>query len=117
MAFRSYNSKLMEKIVQSGNYWDGIDESLKELSEVGYTRLPSLNCFNLERVFQSISEEMGQKTYKESGDSHEEFLDQIGVRSILGPKLFELARKDFGYNGSISDQYHIARYIQGGDGS
>ena len=107
----------MGKIVQSENYWDQIEENLSELSENGYTRLPSLECFNLERAYQSISEEMGEQTYKESGESHGKFLDQIGLRSILGPKLFELAKKDFGYKGTISDQYHIARYVQGGDES
>tara|TARA_Y100000590_G_scaffold229380_1_gene258726 strand:- start:7953 stop:8663 length:711 start_codon:yes stop_codon:yes gene_type:complete len=99
------------------DYWGEIDDNLEELINTGFTRLPSIKDFNLDKISDSISKELGDKTYTELCPSHRNFIDELGVGKILTPKLFSLAKKYYGYKGDIEDQYHIARRVERGNKS
>ena len=58
---------------------------------------------------------MGKSTFKEKCNKHEHFLNEIKINDYLAPKLFNIAKKKFNYNGHISDQYHIARKVEPGN--
>lgn len=97
------------------NYFENIDEILEELMQKGYARLPSLKEYDLARVANNISEDMHGDTFKELSLSHENFLDFLGVREVLATKLLKIAHEKFEYEGSIQDQYHIARRVEPGN--
>lgn len=93
------------------SYWENLDSKLDQLLEQGAVKLPNLKMFNLNRISNDISFEMGQKTFQELGNSHEKFLNEFGINQYLSPKLLDLARKVFNYKGSPKNQYHIARKV------
>jgi hypothetical protein len=103
--------------MEYNDYWDQIDHNLEELMDNGFSKLPSIKDFGLDKISESISKEMGNKTFVDSCPSHKLFLDQLGIGKHLTPKLFSLAKNNFGYNGEIGDQYHIARRVQKGNKS
>ena len=45
----------------------------------------------------------------------QDILDALKIEQILAPRLLAIARKQMGYKGDISNQYHIARRIGPGD--
>tara|TARA_Y100001935_G_scaffold254855_1_gene265326 strand:- start:2269 stop:2976 length:708 start_codon:yes stop_codon:yes gene_type:complete len=96
-------------------YWNDIDIRLEKLASNGFVKLPSLDQFDLDFIANDISDEMGMSTFKELGSSHQKFLDNLQVDKHLTPKLFELAKKMFGYNGDLSNQYHVARKVEPGN--
>lgn len=96
-------------------YWSGLDKKLPELLKNGFVKLPSLKNFELNKVANKISREMNSLTFSELTYSHKKFLDYIQIQKYLTPVLYELAKKNFDYNGSISNQYHIARKVVPGN--
>lgn len=96
-------------------YWDFLDDKFDDLLENGFIKLPSISSLDLEQVDQRISSEISQKTYTELTNEHKLFIEEILLEKFLVPKLFELAQKEFAYQGSISNQYHIARTVLSGD--
>tara|TARA_B100000989_G_scaffold237804_1_gene184707 strand:- start:2794 stop:3513 length:720 start_codon:yes stop_codon:yes gene_type:complete len=97
------------------DYWKNIDDSLDNLLEVGYAKLPNLKSFNLDYFSKIISEDTGSKTFKELGEGHKIFLKELEIDEFLTPKLYEIAKSKFGFKGSLSDQYHIARKVVPGN--
>lgn len=104
----------MEKVVDI-EYWKDIDVTLASLVQNGYVKLPSLEIFDLHTVAESINSEMEGATFAELCSSHKAFLEELDLDNILTPKLFEIAKNAFGYNGEISNQYHIARRVDPGN--
>lgn len=96
-------------------YWENLDIKLDQLSKHGVVKLPSLKMFDLDRISNNISLEMGHQTFQELGSSHEIFLNELGINQYLAPRLFELARKVFNYKGDLDNQYHIARKVMPGN--
>jgi len=47
--------------------------------------------------------------------AHQKFLGELLIDKYLAPKLFDLAQREFGYKGLISNQYHVARSAIPGD--
>lgn len=96
-------------------YWSDIDNRLKNLIENGYVKLPSLKIFELESIAASISDEMGSLTFKELGQNHKIFLDNLKIDKYLLPKLLEIAKTNFSFKGNLSNQYHVARKVEPGN--
>ena len=96
-------------------YWQNIDSRLEQLVDNGYVKLPSLNIFDLDFLANDISNEMGALTFKELGSAHKKFLDTLEINKYLTPKLIEIAKESFGYQGDLSNQYHIARKVEPGN--
>ena len=96
-------------------YWNDIDTRLEILLKNGFVKLPSLKVYNLNKVSENISDEMGASTFKELGSYHEEFLKFLKVKKYLTPKLYNIAKKIYHFNGEISNQYHIARKVVPGN--
>ena len=96
-------------------YWVDIDSRLEQLLENGFVKLPTLSEFDLDLVASDISNEMGSLTFKELGQYHEIFLDILDIYNYLAPKLLEIAKSKFGYNGNESNQYHVARKVEPGN--
>lgn len=98
------------------NYWSDIDHRLMLLQKNGYVKLPPLNdLIDLSNLANKINNEMNGLTFAELGDMHKIFLDELRLDSVLTPKLFEIAKEKFGYNGNMSNQYHIARRVEPGN--
>jgi hypothetical protein len=97
------------------DYWHDIDARLETLLLDGAVKLPSLSSFDLELTASNISAEMGSSTFSDSGASHLNFLNQLSIKEYLAPKLLEIARNFFGYNGDLSNQYHVARKVEPGN--
>ena len=97
-------------------YWSDIDKRLKSLQENGYVKLPSLSTIiDLNSLSDSINREMTGLTFAELGVTHSNFIKALKLDSELTPKLFKIAKDNFGYNGNIANQYHIARNVQPGN--
>jgi hypothetical protein len=96
-------------------YWHDIDLRLAKLVEEGFVKLPPLNLFDLDMVASDISSDMGSSTFKELCPSHKKFMDKLSVSKYLTPKLFDIAKKVYNFNGYISSQYHIARKVEPGN--
>lgn len=96
-------------------YWDCLDEKFVELIQNGYVKLPSIKDLDLEETNRLISSQISDRIYSEIVPQHKVFLDQIKLDKYLAPKLFDIARKEFGYKGTINNQYHIARCPSPGD--
>ena len=97
------------------NFWDDIDIRLTELMNKGYVKLPSLEKFNLNEVASNISVDMNGATFAELCQSHKSFLEILDLEKNLTPKLFDIARNNFGYKGDKNNQYHIARRVEPGN--
>ncbi len=97
------------------NYWDDIDLRLDELMQNGFVKLPSLECFKIDKLAININSEMSGRTFLELGSNHNSFLRQLCIEENLTPKLYKIARNFLGYRGEISNQYHIARRIEAGN--
>ena len=96
-------------------YWHDIDLLLEQLLEHGFVKLPSLKEFDLDFVASGISDEMGSLTFKELGSGHKNFLRDLSIDEYLTPKLHNIAKDLFSYNGDLSNQYHIARKVEPGN--
>jgi hypothetical protein len=96
-------------------YWSDIDQRLEKLLKDGFVKLPSLKIYDLEKVSKNISDEMGVSTFKELGSNHKNFLETLKVSRYLTPRLYDMAKEIFNFNGEISDQYHIARKVNPGN--
>lgn len=96
-------------------YWKDLDERLTILKREGFVKLPSIDFIDLEETAHEITEEMRCKTFLELGRHHASFLKSLGTEENLAPKLYEYAVKEFGYRGSSSDAYHIARRVEPGN--
>ena len=96
-------------------YWKTIEADLDKLAKNGSVKLPSLKYFNLDEISTGIIKEMSGSTFMELSDTHKNFLNILGIHDYLTPRLFDLARKEFNFKGSISDQYHIARRVDPGN--
>ena len=96
-------------------YWSDIDQRLEKLLKDGYVKLPSLKIYDLEKISKNISDEMDILTFKELGSNHKNFLETLKVSRYLTPRLYDMAKKIFNFNGEISDQYHIARKVNPGN--
>lgn len=98
------------------NYWNDIDDRLEILKHNGYVKLPSLqDKIDLPNLSNKINNEMNGSTFAELGMTHQIFLKDIKLDTILAPKLFDIAKEAYGYNGDISNQYHIARRVDPGN--
>lgn len=98
------------------NYWSDIDHRLTLLQKNGYVKLPSLNdLIDLSSLSNKINNEMNGLTFAELGDMHKNFLNELRLDIELTPKLFKIAKEKYGYNGDISNQYHIARRVEAGN--
>lgn len=98
------------------DYWDGIDDKLQKLKQDGFVKLPTLkNYIDLNSLASEIKHDMNGATFAELGASHNNFLNNIKLDSILAPKLYKIAKENFGYNGSLDNQYHIARKVEPGN--
>lgn len=97
------------------DYWEDIDVLLESLVKKGYVKLPSLEIFDLNAVAESINSEMDGATFTDLCSSHKLFLENLDLDNTLSPKLFEIAKKAFGYKGEMSNQYHIARRVDPGN--
>ena len=96
-------------------YWSDIDSRLENLLKDGYVKLPSLGMLNLENIASNISCEMGSLTFKELGEYHKKFLDELAIEKYLTPKLHKIASEVFSYKGDDSNQYHVARKVEPGN--
>ena len=105
----------MNKEIIIKNYWSDIDQRIEKLCSEGSVKLPSLKGFNLHKVANDISKEMGNTTFKELCLSHKIFLKEIELNKYLVPKLFNLAKNIFKFKGNFSNQYHIARKVEPGN--
>jgi hypothetical protein len=97
------------------DYWDCIDDKFDELLREGYVKFPSIANLDLSQIDKRISRQVSNKTYTELGDEHKKFINQLLLDKYLVPKLLNFAKKEFGYKGLISNQYHIARSALPGD--
>lgn len=97
------------------NYWKDIDLKLSELISNGAVKLPSLKLFDLESLADDISNEMGTSTFKELCSSHKKFLDILGIKEFLTPKLINIAQNIYNFKGNLNNQYHIARKVEPGN--
>ena len=97
------------------NYWKDIDTRIEKLLKNGAVKFPSLKEFDLDNFANDISAEMGSFTFKELSFAHKKFLDHIQIDKFLAPKLLEVAKKVFGFDGNLSNQYHIARKVMPGN--
>ena len=79
------------------DYWKNIDDSLDNLLETGYVKLPNLESFNLDYFSKIISEDTGSKTFKELGEGHKIFLKELEIDEFLTPQLYEIAKSKFGF--------------------
>jgi len=96
-------------------YWDCLDESLEQLIINGYCFLPSIkNVIDTNFLSAQILDDISDKVYSSNLESHINFCKESGITDILAPKLYNLAKSNFNYNGPISDQYHIARKVNPG---
>jgi hypothetical protein len=105
----------MEKNINLENYWQDIDERLKELIKYGSVKLPSLEQFDLDILSENISYEMGDTTFKKLCQSHNTFLNKLDINNYLVPKLYKIAKQIYNFKGQSSDQYHIARKVNPGN--
>lgn len=96
-------------------YWHDIDSRLEQLLEHGFAKLPTLKELDIDFVASNISDEMGSLTFKESGSQHKNFLRDLCIDEYLTPKLHNIAKNNFNYNGDSSNQYHIARKVEPGN--
>ena len=97
------------------NYWHDIDDWLEVLVRDGFTKLPPLDCFDLESYAKKINLDRRGATFEGQGTSHRSFIEHLSLDSILAPRLFDIAKSLFGYRGDISDQYHVARFVEPGN--
>ena len=97
------------------NYWEDIDLRLENLIKNGYVKLPSLESFEINKLAIDINAEMNGSTFLELCPSHDFFLKKLRIHEILTPKLYSIARNEFGYKGDMSNQYHIARLVEAGN--
>lgn len=93
-------------------------ENKEELIENGYLYLPPIKELlqNYYEFRDKILHAVGKKNFIEKCAPHSEFLNSIGIQDI-SKTLFEIAKKNFDYKGSINSQYHIARLVNPGDKS
>lgn len=96
-------------------YWNNIDNTLDQLLEHGFVKLPSLKNFGIDILANDISNEMGSLTFKELGSAHKKFLDSLELNNYLVPKLLDIAKNKFNYSGDVSNQYHVARKVEPGN--
>jgi len=96
------------------SYWDCLDAKLIELQEKGFTKLSSIEKLDLSEIDNSVSAQMGEKTFKESCPAHKIFREKMLLEKFLTPKLYQLAKEKFDYKGSIANQYHVARRVKNG---
>jgi len=54
-------------------------------------------------------------TFKELGECHKKFLDELAIEKYLTPKLHKIASEVFSYKGDDSNQYHVARKVEPGN--
>lgn len=102
--------------IKSTNYWEKIDSQLDKFLSDGYLKLPPLSdLIDSEKYIDKIIFEGDKKNYSEASVSHLDFLNEIGLVDILSPILYKIACEKLGYKGVISNQYHIARYVEPGD--
>tara|TARA_B100000795_G_scaffold269751_1_gene260218 strand:+ start:13398 stop:14117 length:720 start_codon:yes stop_codon:yes gene_type:complete len=97
------------------NYWDCLDDKFDELIKNGYVKLPSIANLDLKQISSQISSQISDKTYTELNDEHKMFIGNLLLEKKLAPKLFNFAKKNFGYKGLISNQYHVARLATPGE--
>ena len=97
------------------NYWGYLDDKFDELITKGYIKFPSIENLDLAQIDKKISGEVSDKTFTEIGPEHKKFIDQLLIDKYLVPKLYDFAKKNFGYKGLISNQYHISRNVIQGD--
>jgi hypothetical protein len=101
--------------VEIKRYWEDIDVRLEKLIETGSVKLPSISQFDLEILVNNISNEMGANTFSELCLSHKLFLEKLGIQEYLAPKLLAIAKNHLGFEGKLSNQYHIARKVAPGN--
>ncbi len=92
------------------------DAHLAELLRNGFVSLPSLvGVADLDSVADNVIAEIEGNAFTELSDSHRQFVDWLGLRDEFASRLFSLARKNFGFRGRVTDQYHVARFVNPGN--
>ena len=105
----------MDIELQNKSYWNDLDSRLEELLDKGFVKFPTIKPFDLDDVDKKISDEIKGNTFFEACNSHKNFLDKLNLNDFLVPKLFQIAKSNFGFKGEIDDQYHIARRVEPGN--
>ncbi|GHC23529.1 hypothetical protein GCM10010082_14770 [Kushneria pakistanensis] len=84
--------------------------------ERGTMMFPALSeSVDIDAYAREIMQEVGDRTFCASSPAHARLLDALDVRDGLAPVLHQMARKHLGYQGSLEDQYHIARLVTPGN--
>ena len=98
------------------NYKIDCNNVIQDIRDIGYSKLPDIReFFDLEKFGQLISSQIGNKNFYESSSYHMEIIERLELKHSLIPVLYEYAKNKLGYDGSISNQYHIARKVEPGD--
>ena len=102
----------MEINTKLANY--EIDEN--ELFKKGYLELSFLSeLIDREDLIREILNNIGESTFLELTVEKFNFLYQLGYTSVIADNLFRIAKNRLNYNGSINNQYHVARYVRRGN--
>ena len=83
----------------------------------GSVKLPSIKEYDIVLAFvgSGMSDEMGASTFKELGSGHKNILRDLSIDEYLTPKLHNIAKNLYSYEGDLSNQYHIARKVEPGN--
>ena len=97
-------------------YWNDENVNLNHLVEYGYVKLPNFpKQINIKEYGKQIGNEIKNSTFSSKSTWHSKFLDEIQINNYLTPKLFKLAKRNYGYKGDIENQYHIVRMVKPGN--
>ncbi|XKH58852.1 hypothetical protein LG290_08985 [Halomonas sediminis] len=104
-------------IPELSKYWSGFYEMQDKILELGFVKFPALSeLIDIESYAVDILSECSGKAFVESVPAQNKLLDDLGVKSLLAPILFEFAREQFCYKGSVDNQYHVSRFVYPGNG-
>ena len=101
--------------MQLESYWNDIDDRLQVLIKEDCVKLPSIRGLDLQTYYTNITKDMGDSTFAELIDSHKSLLEELGIEKYLAPKLLNIAQEIYGYEGKLSNQYHVARRVEPGN--
>ncbi|WP_299257389.1 hypothetical protein [uncultured Kushneria sp.] len=98
------------------HYWQALEQSREGFMERGAMMFPALSeSLDVDAYAREIMQEVVGRTFCASSPTHARLLDALEVRNELAPVLHGMAREHFGYQGSLEDQYHIARLVTPGN--
>ncbi|SFU32241.1 hypothetical protein [Halomonas korlensis] len=93
-------------------YWGSFYGMQDKILELGFVKFPTLSgLIDIESYAVDILGECGGKTFVESAPAQTKLFDDLGLKSLLAPILFEFAKEQFCYKGNVDNQYHISRFV------